>query len=400
MLHLQNGCSCSNPSISPKNWNDKGASVTQDWYIQYYFHDPEYKEKYPRGKFCVIKNGVNYYKTLAERRCAIKTLLKNEIDMLVHDCYNPITGQSIAPVEIIYEIPPTTLFIPALKSAAAKLIIVQSSKDDLKSCLKYIFIGIKQLRLDGLEISQVKRRHIKMLLENFAITKKKWSAHTYNKYRAYLMMLFKYLIEVEATEVDPVYKISKQKIIRKIRITLTGPERVKVENHLQNNYPEFHRFMHIFFHSGGRLTELMQLRKVDVDLENQTYKSIIKKGGGSIEKKRTIKNIALPLWKELHNMAMDGDFIFSKGLVPGAKSIRTEQITRRWEEHVKIKLGIKADFYSLKHSNLDEIAMHLDLQSAAAMAGHTSTAMVISHYAQGEQARQHERLKAVGNAFV
>jgi len=60
------------------------------------------------------------------------------------------------------------------------------------------------------------------------------------------------------------------------------------------------------------------------------------------------------------------DYIFSKYLETGKTSNRPEQITRRWKRHVKDKLGIEADFYSLKHLNTDETAALLDLGDAAA----------------------------------
>lgn len=62
-------------------------------------------------------------------------------------------------------------------------------------------------------------------------------------------------------------------------------------------------------------------------------------------------------------------------------------------------LGIKGDFYSLKHSNLDETAAALDINAAAAMAGHTTPVITLKHYAHGEKERQHERLKKVANTF-
>ncbi len=223
-----------------------------------------------------------------------------------------------------------------------------------------------------------------------------------------MIILFKYLIEVEAVDVNPVRDISKQRIIRKIRLTLTLEERKKVNDHLKMKNPAFYRFVQIFFHSGGRIKELLSLRACDVDMENQTYKTLIKKGPQAHEKKRTIKNIALPFWKEVMAMVQsESDYIFSDGLVPGAKDnpIRREQVTRRWEVHIKAKkekggLGLKPDFYSLKHLNLDETTELLDDESAAAQAGHSSTAMVREVYGVGIARRQHELLKKVGNSFA
>ncbi len=79
--------------------------------------------------------------------------------------------------------------------------------------------------------------------------------------------------------------------------------------------------------------------------------------------------------------------------------IRRDQISRRWKEHVKEKLKINCDFYSLKHLNLDETTELLGKEAAAEMASHTTTKMVEKHYAVGEKARQLQRLKEIDNRF-
>jgi hypothetical protein len=41
------------------------------------------------------------------------------------------------------------------------------------------------------------------------------------------------------------------------------------------------------------------------------------------------------------------DYVFSKNLLPGKIPIDPSQVGRRWRRHVKIPLGITADFYLL-----------------------------------------------------
>jgi hypothetical protein len=65
---LPNGCSCSNPTVYPADWENTGALLKHDWYIQYYFYDPVLKEKFINGKLFIVKGGINRQKTLAERR--------------------------------------------------------------------------------------------------------------------------------------------------------------------------------------------------------------------------------------------------------------------------------------------------------------------------------------------
>ena len=163
------------------------------------------------------------------------------------------------------------------------------------------------------------------------------------------------------------------------------------------NYP-FGRFMQIFFHSGARESELMEIKTFNVDLQNQQFLVVVNKGRSSAEYKKPIKNIVLPLWAEIINKAKEGQYLFSKGLKPGDIPINANQ-GRRWRTHIKGKLHITADFYSLKHSNLDEISAELSIQDAAKMASHTSIRTTEAHYATNEAQSQMDRLKNMNNSF-
>ncbi len=404
MLLLPNGCSCSNPSVFPKNWNATGASIKIDWRIQYYFYDPKLADKYPKGSLRIIK-GMNSFRTLAERREAVKVLLEELMEALQLEGYNPITKKKVEPIVTDYEIDPSTKFIEALNQVLPKLDVVESTRSNLKGVIKDVKSAAENMRLDRLPISEIRRKHIKSILEHISKTKKDFSAHRFNKHRSYLMMLFKELEELEATDIDPVSKISKKKTETRLRELLTDKERLLIDKHLKKKTYTFWRFLQIFFHSGARETELLRLQAKDINLEKQRFKILIKKGKNNKWTERTIKDVALPLWEELLQGANPEDYIFSAGLKPGVNSIRADQIPRRWRTHVKesVKkggLGITADFYSLKHLNLDETAATLDINAAAAMAGHTTPIITLKHYTQGEGDRQHERLRKVANSFA
>ncbi len=213
-------------------------------------------------------------------------------------------------------------------------------------------------------------------------------------------MLFKELMELEAVEFSPIDGISKKKTVRKLRLVLTPEERERVDIHLKNTNHSFWRFTNIFFHSSGRETELMRLQGKHVDIERQRYIALVEKGREYKEVEHTIKDVALPFWKEVMEPCSTEDYVFSVGLEPDAKKIRADQITRRWDRHVKKKLGIKADFYAFKHLNTDETATYLGLKGAADHNDHTNTKTTEDHYAFGEKERRHQRLKKVPNQLV
>ncbi len=154
-------------------------------------------------------------------------------------------------------------------------------------------------------------------------------------------------------------------------------------------------FIQIFFHSGARRTELFSLRIENVYLDKGYYQVFVKKGRKKRWVTKVIKEIALPYWREQIGDLLSG-YVFSVGLLPGNNPIRPEQVTRRWKRHVKDKLGITADLYSLKHLNTDEISAELSLMEAAKHNSH-SLQMAKKHYAVNETMRELERVRKIKN---
>lgn len=409
MKTLPNNCRAGKMGVFPKNWKTAKADPNLKWYISYRFYDDNLNQK----KLVIIK-GMNEYSDLKQKQDAVRILIEEELDQLEHKGYNPITKTySISQHEI--EISEYTPFLQALNYAKDKMKVSPATMIDINSCLKYFSEAAKQLKYDLMPIGQIRRRHLKHLLDRTGKIKLStpvvistktgktklgtWTANTFNQYKAHLSMLFGELLEYDAVETNWVRDIKKQKSEKRIRETLTMDERKKVNDLLFKKDVNFWRFLHIFFHSGSRETELLNVRVKDVDLENQRFKVMMKKGKNYQEEWRIIKDVSLNLWLEILSMASGNQFLFSKGLLPGDCPIRREQITRRWRRHVKKPLGITADFYSLKHSNLDEVADQMSLKDAQELAGHKTPVITLT-YAIGEQKRKHERIKKVNNKFA
>lgn len=401
MIQLPNQCYCSDFNVHPKNWKSTRASVRKEWYITYRFYDPQYKQnpKYKNGKLVMLK-GMNGFKRLSDRQQAVYDIIQQETAKLKEKAYNPITGYSNVQVKVSFDVDTTTPFITALIKAEQRIKATASTKRDLRSVLRFVSTAATQLRFDQLPVGTISRKHIKTLLSQIEATQSAQSAHRFNKIRTYLMMLFKELVELEATEYNPVKDIAKKKGVQRLRKFLSDENRKRVDEHLKENHHSFWLFTHIFFHSGARLTEMMQVRRRDVNLERQTFVVTVKKGQLQKEVEKPIKNIALPFWREVVQDAAPDDYLFSKGLKVGSSPIQSFQITKRWNKYVKKELGITEDFYSLKHLNLDQTAALLDIRDAAALASHTNTAITVKHYALNEGQRQAERLRNITNGFA
>jgi integrase len=274
-----------------------------------------------------------------------------------------------------------------------------STMEDLKIIVRKIKLSSSQLRYDDIAISEISRKHIKLIIDNLEKTDGEFSAHKFNKYRSYLSIIFSEFVEWEAVQSNIIRDISKRKQVKNIREVLTKDQRIQVVEHLKKFHPEFHTFTQIFFHSGIRITELLSVKIKDVNIKEQKYKVLIKKGTNYEWKECIIKDIALPFWNKAIFGARIDDFVFSTGLVPGSKKLTYNAIRLRWKRNVKAMLDITADFYSLKHLNLDETTEMLSLEDAARMANHTSTKMVSSVYAVGEKQRQMDKLKKLSNSL-
>lgn len=387
MIKLQFGCVCSNLGVTPRNWKSRSASIKKNWSITYRFYDPRYiKPKQVRVQ------GMNHFKTLSERQEACQHILDQEYYKLTVLNYNPFNKESEnSNTEVLKE---ETSLITALKIISERLLLAESTKRDIK----YLILAIqKKLQDSGqfdLRVRNISRKFIKALLEKVSNTPDR-----FNKNRSYLMILFSELCELELLEVNPLRDIRKKKVVKKIREVLSDKQRVEIGIYLSEKYPEFYRFLQIFFHSGARITELLSIKGKDVDLENQGFKVVVRKGNVYSEVFKTIKDIALPYWLDVITNCEMENYVFSKGLKPGDHKIQPYQITKRWYRLVKGRLGIRADFYSLKHLHTTEVVDIFGEFEAALHNSHRSTAMVESTYDIRRKSRIHSKIKGLRNEF-
>lgn len=400
-IFLPHGCRVGKISVHPANWESPEADPSATWYIFYRFHDPRYRQKYPKG-YPVQLRGMNDIKTLSTKRRVTRGLIENELRKLAAGL-NPILGHIIPASE--REISPDCPFEAALKKAF-EMLPPSKTKKEVGKALVHIGQAIKRLQYSALEIGEVRRRHAFAILQEIsscreAATGKPWGAASYNHYRSYLIMLFRQLDIAEACEVN-LQKIPVRKGVKKRRIMPTDEELVLIDQQLQERFYSFWRFKEIFFRSGARMAELMKVRAQDVEMGRFGFwVTIYKRGGDAEQVFKTITPAVEDLWRELLTEAGPGDYLFSRDLRPGASPISEHQVTKRWRVHVKEKLGIQADFYSLKKKNTTDVVsaalekIRAAQQVAADINSHTSTGMVQKHYDDLASERLHHQLRAI-----
>jgi site-specific recombinase XerC len=421
MITLRNGCSRSEIVVTPSNWNtlpEKASAklMVAKWRICYRYYDPAFKNNPDKwGQQFQIKGGINAIKDLATRQAAVKVLIEHEKDLLDEKLYNPVTGKYHVVTCSIEDILPSTPFIEALKKAAGMLICVQRMMDDINCAIRGVEAAAAKLFDQaahkpylGLKINQVSRKHIVYIFEQCKKDNKKFSINRQNKYRAYLMMIYKQLVKLEAVEHNPIVDIPVEKgTIKKVKQLFTKTEMLLININLKAWDYHFWRYMRIFHRSGSRTSELTRLKPDKVSLESQEFVVLVKKGKQYVEQVRPIPDDILPLWIEVMEETKHGQFLFSEFFKPGLKQIDKSWVERRWDKYVqgypeewkdeKLRrencLYIKKTFYLLKSQNTDAIDKALDLEHAAAADGHTNTTTTKNHYAIGHNRRKLEKLK-------
>lgn len=406
------GCSYSDIWVSPSDWKTTTAksSLKKQWYVQCYFYDPLFKDKYPTGK--PYRKKLNRFPTLEKRKEAAQKYI-DTITLLFNKGFNPITKKYMAeePTPLPNKLNPAMPAVVAIEDVWSKILesalknLPNDDKakpfDDVRIAKNRFIKGLKELRHDNIPIKDLSITHVKETIVHLNITE-----GYYNKFLSYMSKIFTELIEYGCVENNYFKLYKKAKPPKKIRETLTDEEFEQVMQYLQVNHYGLYRYGMIFHTSGARTTELFRLKVKDVDLENQEYKVLIKKGGRYFEEIKVILLEAMPFWRELLSESeSEDDYLFSKWLKPGDEQIAARQISRKYNKYIKTRFSeekdikITADFYALKHKFLDRLdAMQhqLDLSNAAqTLASHKTSKITNSVYLINKKKRDRDSLKTI-----
>jgi integrase len=366
--------------------------------------------------------GMNDIKDLVERQEATKVLIQDEKDKVDEQLYNPITGQyHEATGQTIEEITKDAPFIDALQKAFKMLQGVPRMLDDIRNIILHINTAAGKLYdtswqkpYSGLKISQVSRKHVVYIFQQLKKDRPGFSTDRQNKYRSYLMMLYKQLVKVEAVEHNIINDIPVEKgAVKKVKQLFTPTEMLLINTNLKAWEYHFWRYARIFHRSGSRTSEMTRLKMDQVSLESQEFIVLVKKGPQYVEQVRPIPDDILHLWVEAMEEAKPGDYLFGEYFKPGKKQIDKFWVERRWAkwvmgyrdewENEELRrencLYIKKTFYLLKSQNTDAIDKAIDIEHAAAADGHTNTTTTRKHYTPGHDRRKLEKLKRTAIDF-
>lgn len=253
---------------------------------------------------------------------------------------------------------------------------------------------ISKLGIERLKISDLKRIHVKHIIEKTSITEK-WTPKTHNTRLGHLKILLTVLVKWDIIELNPATNIDNIKVDKQSDFHKPGSdtEIETIKTTLIEKDFRFYIYSIAIFHTGMREVELL---KVTIEMINLAKNEFTLPGTMTKNGKSRIVPINKYLKEYLIEMNLDkipkqyylfGSFkepgIGNRGknqtlpdFVPGPTHISRDTATRRWETLVKKGLGIKMNLYAMKHYGADKkILAGMNMDSLRELYGHSSKLM-------------------------
>ena len=311
----------------------------KEWFIYYYVKNPA-TEKLHRKK---IK--INRIKSLSLRRKFAKKVI-HEINIKLSEGWNPFLEEE-APKGYHTLVEAMESFMKDKRGSRADTLRTYASYIKiLEHWLTYI-----RKKPDMYVISFTKREATDFLQFSF---RRGIKASTYNNYKRFYNLLFRWMVEFNYCKVNPFAGLSKKKEAGKERILIPVPERNLIKEHLESEDYEYLLVCMMAFHCLLRPKEITYVRVCDISLEGQTIYVSANHSKNGKTRIATIANVMIDYIKKLDLPGMNqSQYLFSEGFIPGKTRMDPRKIAKRWEKlRNRLKLPKEMKFYSLRDSGI------------------------------------------------
>ena len=325
----------------------KVSKTTSLWYVHFRYEGKQFR----------YKMNLNKIEDLEERAESFNRLCIAIYEKL-RSGWNPNLKE-------VPEMGTNYTFLEALDFALSKKKPNISKKTALgyEGTIKFIKTATKQLRLINLPITEVKRVHIKTIMEK-AQSNRCWTNNAYNKHLNQLKAVMSELIQYDIIESNPAHNIKNLRIEESIAHAPATDEQMKaIKKELLENHYNFYIFILLIYNLGIRPEEILKitLDMIDLDADLIVLPPNITKGR---KKYRT-----LPITKQLKTFLESLNFeelpksyyLFgsfrqqgkgnvgaSVDFIPAPTPLKRDTATKRWHKIVKVGLGINVTMYSMK----------------------------------------------------
>lgn len=348
------------------------------WYVHYRYEGEQFRET----------NGLNKIEDLKVREQEYNNLCK-AILIDLENGFNPNIKEIVQYKEMY--------FVEAVKFALGKKEsqVCPNSYSNYKGTVKFVESAAEKLNIDKVKITDVKRKHIKLLMDEAKI-ELKWTNKTFNRHLFHLKILLTVLVKWDIIEANPATTIDSLKVDKTSLLNAPASETEieTIKKTLIEKDFNFYIFCITIFHTGIRPAELLKTTLKMINLERNEFNL-----PATITKNKTARTV--PINKHLKEYFIDINFskfpkdyyLFgsfkSPGIgkkkkenklipdfLPGPTLVIRKTASMRWDELVKVGLGIKMNLYAMKHYGADKkILAGMNMDSLRELYGHSSKLM-------------------------
>ena len=342
------------------------------------------------GKLFRFKKGINYIENLKKREIEANAL-RDALYQKLKEGWNPLIPDIEALNPDMGIIEALTFALDKKKETLAEKTIIAYT-----SAFNFFCAATNTLKLDRLQISEVRRIHVKLIFEQIK-KDRKWSNKSYNKNLGFMKSIFSELLQWDKIENNPAHNIKALKVeIEESNIVATDEQMILIKDHILDKFPNFYNYFVTIFHTGIRPNEILNLKVHMVNLEKSVIK--IPAAGTKTDIFRVVpvnKFMSEYLSIMIDDSTPQDHYLFgsnrlnsNRGLkndldfTPGPRKLNRDAASKLWRKLVKNDLNIDINMYSMKHLGANKkISAGIDLDTLRELYGHTSK-MMTKRYAK------------------
>lgn len=325
----------------------KLVKAQRGWYVYFRYDGKQFRDSYGKNKI------ENLTKREIEYREVCRLLL---IDL--KSGWNPNLPEGVQMQNDMY-------IVEALRFALEKKKpnIAKKTYSNYDGTINFIETASIKLGLDRLKIIDLKRMHVKLIIEKAKVIND-WSNKAHNKHLNHFKAVLSELIEFDIIEDNPAFKVKNLRVEDSIAHIPPTDEQMKViKTELAKNHPNFYNFIKIIYHLGIRPEEILLIKLSNIDMQKGIITLIPENTKG--RKKYRVLPINKFLRQDLEKMNFEnlpkeyylfgsfrepgkGNIGKFEDFIPAPTHLNRDTATRRWETIVKKKLEIDVTMYSIK----------------------------------------------------
>lgn len=332
---------------STPNIYDANGDLSKRWYVYYSFRNPE-TDKLERQTH--IYAGVNKFKTLRERKNAIK-ILAQAVENILESGYNPYEDEKIVSTseEKKYTIEEAVTFSLELKKNTLKDNSFRDYRVRIKSFEKWLFAN----GFENRTINSVDKKTIVTFLNSVLSTT---SAKNRNNTRAILSMFFQSLEDNEIIPDNFVKKINVLKSNPERNKTYSSTQEVDIFNYLKSNDELMLLFIQFISYNHLRPVEVVRLQIKDVNVKDRR---LYVRAKNKAVKVKIIPEILLSTLPNLDKFNPESYLFTPNGIGQDWATNETDKrdyFSKRFKK-VKDNFGLGKDYglYSFRHTFITKL---------------------------------------------